>query len=160
MSTEEPVVFSRNSFASIRRNGFGVLVSTNRSISLFDDCCPLAVEPKRDIETIPYSFLSTSMCFLRAATHSSLRILSIFCAKIAIISETTKQFQIKSRKTQIPWHTILASSYTNFSCKVVDSSLIKIAVVVVALLHGQRYNKQQLLQRVLLQYLTLIHPYG
>ena len=54
ISTGVPVSFSKNSLASISKNGLAVSVSTNKSISLPSFCSPLAVEPKRDKDVIPY----------------------------------------------------------------------------------------------------------
>lgn len=71
MSTGVPVSFSRNSFASINRKGFGVSVSTNKSISLPSFCSPLAVEPKSDKEVMPYLSLSMPIYFFSNLIHSS-----------------------------------------------------------------------------------------
>ena len=71
MSTEEPVASSKNPFASISKNGLGVFVSTNKSISLPSFCSSLAVEPNRDKDVMPYLSLSMSVYFFNSVIHSS-----------------------------------------------------------------------------------------
>ncbi len=99
MSTEEPVAFSKNSLASIKRNGFGVSVSTNKSMSLPSFCSPLAVDPKRDKDVMPYLSLSMFIYLFSRAIHSSFVISEIFYrCKIKKIIWTLQKIERESAK--------------------------------------------------------------